>query len=445
MIEADAFAHLLAQGLGRAVRYLDDHAAAPYRAVILEACLRNTAYLPQYLGDRGTYLLDVIERIGDRPFYRDRILAALLTATDAFDVDQLCDLARLFAAAGDAAARDALYAKFRRNNAEEPWAGAEAVIALDGLDGFLVVAQRIGAAVLEAGDEQADSRPLLFANGRFGAELVRQALAAFQTHDCRIDAYAAALEREQAAGAARRAARVDVASLSYDELRGRIAEQGRALGRVRPAFWGERASSEALASAARDLLAEQSPDRLSVYLRIFSRRPYPGPLDRLLELTHHPDSEVVTAALLALRLHASPAVRALALEWLDAPETPPAQRAQSLWLLEANFAAGDYGRIERVLDGVDRYDAHEYHDLEVAALDVCEAHPEPAAASPLLALYEYGPCAWCRERAVTLLHAMDALPAWLRAECRFDANLELRVKVRQFDASTQDAASAEGA
>lgn len=61
--------------------------------------------------------------------------------------------------------------------------------------------------------------------------------------------------------------------------------------------------------------------------------------------------------------------------------------------------------------------------------DLFDRAPAPEAVEVLLELYERGPCASCRKYVVKHLIALDALPAELAEECRFDANEDVRALV----------------
>jgi hypothetical protein len=54
------------------------------------------------------------------------------------------------------------------------------------------------------------------------------------------------------------------------------------------------------------------------------------------------------------------------------------------------------------------------------------SHPSRDAASTLTAMYEQGACSECREKFVDRLLSLDALLDWMRDECWYDANLDLR-------------------
>jgi hypothetical protein len=114
--------------------------ATSYHAAIVHACGHDTAYDAQVEGSRAEYLFEVLQATGKPNEYLDEILAALAAVPKQWDADQLFDIALRFAQSGHARARDAMYEKFFRNEVDEPFTGADALVRLDGMDGFLAVA-----------------------------------------------------------------------------------------------------------------------------------------------------------------------------------------------------------------------------------------------------------------------------------------------------------------
>jgi hypothetical protein len=91
-----------------------------------------------------------------------------------------------------------------------------------------------------------------------------------------------------------------------------------------------------------------------------------------------------------------------------------------------NYRVGDYALIKTAINT--EQDEDELHAIGGKLLDVVNAHPTENAASTLITMYEQGVCSECREDVVDCLLSLDALPAWMRNECRYDANLDLREK-----------------
>jgi hypothetical protein len=100
--------------------------ATSYHAAIAHACGHNTADDTQVEGSRAEYLFDVLQATG-KP---DEYLAALAAVTKHCDADQLFDIALRFAQSDHARARDAMYEKFFRNEVDEPFTGADALVRL---------------------------------------------------------------------------------------------------------------------------------------------------------------------------------------------------------------------------------------------------------------------------------------------------------------------------
>lgn len=146
------FEHALRIGLGRAILWLRNRDATPYRDVILECCLHNTAYDRQVEGSRARYMLDILAATPDAAWYGDRISAALMNLapdTEAHDLHQQLDIALVFAQRGGIRAREAIYARFAASVADDDDLGLRAVVRLDGASGL---AYAIGALEPHIGD-----------------------------------------------------------------------------------------------------------------------------------------------------------------------------------------------------------------------------------------------------------------------------------------------------
>jgi len=215
---------VLGLGLGRAILFLRQHDATPYRDIILHDCTHWTGYDRQVEAPRTTYLLEVLDATGQAESYVEPILAALRSATDYRDTQQLVELALALARDGSDAAQAALYERFDRNDAEEPFAWASDLIELDGLAGFLYVAERIGVAVLHDSDGPDRDDWLLTnirdeAEERCGKEAVRRALkrAACERPGTRAYVQAVdAIEAENGRRGSRRAAGVHLLVSNFE-------------------------------------------------------------------------------------------------------------------------------------------------------------------------------------------------------------------------------------
>jgi hypothetical protein len=430
-MEASEFQRVLNIGLGRAIKFLDEHDAAPHRDAILHACVHNTARDRQTEGSRAQYMFEIVERTGEEAFYRDGICTALMSVSDQWDAEQLFDLARMFAQRGDARARQAIYEKFARDDTEERFTGAEALIQLEGLPGFLYVADRIGEALLANLEIGKADYLLNLVEERCGKEAVQRALSEAREENPRIAAYATDVEASRARRAKSPPGPPDLTGVSYDEVKQAMTERGsKHLSNSRLKYWGRQASEADIARAAADLLAEEDEDRLIAYLRVFWKRRFPLDPGRLLDLARHPNDRLAGAAFNALSQIADSRIRAFALDLLSDDRERGRRRSWTVDLLIDNCEPGDVERIEKLL--VEAPDTEEFHSIGFSALDLLESHPEAEGVAILLKLYEHGPCSLCRRRCVARLHALDAVPSWMLEECRYDANLDLRAMVAEW-------------
>ncbi len=439
MDEAE-FGRILSAGMGRAVSPFAGGGAGAFGDILRDATTRYTAFDPAIEGDRSGYLFAIIAATGTPDPYRDATLAALSDATAACPADaaQCFALAARFAARGDDGARAALYDAFaaRAPHLYRPRTGAvigaAEIVALDGVAGFLFVASRLGAMLDGNGSVWFADGPLTVLERAVPGAEIGFALAA--TSDTHVAAYVAEARRHRAAVAHLRdphdprnnphgegTATNPLKPLTVEAIHRIAALPGRDGYRERLARWGEMASADDLARVAVALAHADDPDRRAAYARVFARRAFPADPAPLIALARAAKSPAIAgAALHALAHIAHPAVRDLALSLLPDPR----RRALAVGLLAANYLPGDAGRIAALL--AEDAPPRAWHRLGDAALAVFAAQPGAAAVPALLHIYERTPCSGCRSRAVALLHALDALPGWMAAECRHDAHPRTR-------------------
>ena len=138
----------LQRGLGRAILSLCERGdGAAHRDAILHACRNNLAYDPQIEGDRGQYLVDVLEASGDLDWHLPRLREALWISD--FYFDQLADICGRLTKRGIADFRKDLYDAWNlrfASGSEDGGShtdGAEVLIRLDGAEGWRFVARRL--------------------------------------------------------------------------------------------------------------------------------------------------------------------------------------------------------------------------------------------------------------------------------------------------------------
>jgi hypothetical protein len=180
-MQIEEFQRILQCGLGRVILYLQEHDATPYQEYILDACLHNNAYDPQSEDNKAQYLYEIIQLTHKESFYREAILNAMATAplpTPEFSVDIDWDVSQffafglIFAQQGDEEARQAMYQLFIKRASRICEFGADELIDLDGLDGFIFVARHLHH-IAGLDESQLDKRYLETIEERFDTTDVR--------------------------------------------------------------------------------------------------------------------------------------------------------------------------------------------------------------------------------------------------------------------------------
>ncbi len=388
----------------------------------MDACLHNMALFRQFEGSRAAYMLDVIEQTGEKAAYRDRILATLANLppdVEDYDAEQLFDFARLFALQGDQQARQVMYAAFLKPVSKDVCTGAPQIIELDGLQGFLFVAARLGQFALDDPDFWDGDFLLRETEEKVGAEAVAAAVKQAQVADPRIAAYMhIVLERRSYRERHWQEQKPDPAKLSYEEIEETIYSRRSGLQFLE--IWGQHASERDLLKIAGKLQTEQDPNIVRRLLAVFRKGRFPLDYGLLFGLSQHPDYLVAGPAISALENISHPSVREFALDMI----------AQSIWtgwmtgLLNKNYQDGDWQLITEITQR--NLDREEYHSLGFSVRDIFSAHPTPDSVAALLNLYEKGPCANCRVSVIKCLHQLQAIPPWMIEECRRDSNFYLR-------------------
>ncbi len=416
-MDTHEFGRVMRLGLGRAIVHAQQHDVTRYRELILDACLRCYAYDLPSEGTRAAYMLDLLEFTPYKESCCEAVLESLPGSGDDADALQRFRFATLLSLDGDARAKRLMYEAYRPGPRHGAGIGI-GFMQVDGLAGFLFAAR--GLAALLAEDPQPDIGWLQHAaEERLGSDAVQEALRRAAERDPAIRRYhSAALASVGTAGRGLRPPGVMTAN--YRELAPHIS------GLRRPGAiltsWGREASEADLAAAAHGLLAARTAQEQYGHLLIFGERPCPLDLQPLLDLVPVAEQEVGFAAVQALAQVRDRRVRDLAFR-LAAEQSP--WRGEAPRLLAENFQAGDHlvglGWFEAETDDAQR------HRQKLGLLHLIERRPDREGDAKILhALYERGPCGYCRGFVVSGLLERKLLSAELRRECAWDSNTEVR-------------------
>jgi hypothetical protein len=414
------FRRLLQFGLGRAILHARDHDVRPFRDVIVDACLHCYAYDAQIEGTRASYMLDLLDLTPDKDLYYEAVLNALPGSGDDYDAMQRFAFAACLALDGNERAKRLMYESYNPGPKMGEGIGIE-FLQVDGIAGLLFAAEKIGA-LLTATNQKVDLGWLLGVAGqRFGKEEVQNELRRAGQENAQIETFRLAAEameqRYEKPGKFN-----TLINAGYEELRPKLPE----LIFTWIGSWGERASEEDLEKAAHGLALARSPKEQHDHLRIFSRRMFPLDIQLLLSLVDVEQERVGLAAVIALSQIAHPRVRDLSFRLID---TRAKLRGFAIRLLTQNFRAGDHAIALHWFEAEE--DLEVRHDLGKDLIDLWERYPDEETEALMLgALYEQGPCSFCRGKTVQWMIKRGALTEDLRSECAWDANDDVRDLVK---------------
>ena len=416
-----------------------------FEAIIVDACLHDRAFDPQCEGDRSGWLMNLVAASGSEARIVNELMPQFDAPTDEFwDATQRCQIARELAQRGYPGARSRLYACFRKWPDTANVIGAEDIVALDGADGLLHVAQHFGTLLQQERGFWVDDGPIRSFDERQGSGSGRRILERAAEHSTSVAAYLGRLDerdrekRSSSNTTEQSNGHPNIANVKFDAAGPRshiermqeisAAEVIRQIETEDPqqirfwfVGWGRHAAPGGLAMVFEAMTRQSEPGRLCKYLRVFSRRALPAFDTRLLEYAGHANADVRRLAHKAMSNYAHPGVRRLAIERLRAGLFCEGE----LGLLKSTYQSGDAALIEQVLR-VPK-DRDQLHGLAYGLIELFETNTDPESASLMLFVYEETPCSNCRARAVEILASTGQLPGWLIEECRDDCSEEIRL------------------
>ncbi len=384
-----------------------------FKDAILDACLHCYSVDPQCEGTRAAYMLELVGLLPDRNWYCDAVLKSLEDSGDDYDAVQRFHFATYMAMDGDRRAKEALYRNFNPGPAHGEAIGID-FIRLDGLQGFLFAAEKIGALLRTQRDGVRSGWFWRHAVETCGAEEVRTVLGAAAEINPGLEAYRSHVEEKpkdrEPLGVIRK--------ISWTALKPTLSRRGI----LELWEWGESASEADLESAAQDLANSPSRDETLQFLKIFKRRTFPLDPSVICGFACSCDKEVAEEAAWALAMIAHPQARETAFRLIT--QRLPG-RDSAIKILTRNWQRGDHAlALEWFLTETDRYIRH---SMQRALDQLQEQHPDPESEpAMLLAAYEHGTCSFCRRYTIERLLTLNLLTPQLREECQYDANEDIR-------------------
>ena len=417
------FKEAMLRGHGRCIMAVRQE-PEKFRDLVLWACQRNIAYDAQSEGTRSWYVYRMVKVYSDREAFIHAAAEALrkYRSNSGWDLLHLSEFLMFFAMDGYAAARQAVEEKYRElldkmhqrkrrpNGLFHELSDLEQlglVLCLD-RNSFLRIAGDFGRLYREKKYMEDGDFPWFFASK---AERYQKTMLRAAQKDENI---ACLIQREQADIDARRKLWAQQMEMPTENLTG--ARLSRWLAR--------KADQETVERYALIYQAQTDPQLRAQALEAFSRCPYPGDPQPIIEDTRASCAHLQQAAWNALENVRHTAVRRFALGNAAIGN----RTLENFALLVTNYRPQDGKLLETLLRKW--IDAKDWEGLHSAGMEVYRAFfkdsgiPHPKHLLPLL--YEFNPCSYCRQTALEYLARHRMLTTQMLEECLYDSNDEIR-------------------
>lgn len=427
-LSENQFKSALENGLGRAYLFIRNYGKNHFNEVLLEACLNNWVYDNQCESDRADWLFSIIEMTEKQKEYEEKILNNLPFIEDYWNAEQILNLLKEFARRGSLRSRQSIYKFFDESPFQESDIGGIQIIDLDGIQGFIHIAEKIGFRLKVDKEYWEDEYLLNIVKERYGKDkvekllsekiLTSQNLTEYLNHINQLQNEEESTTKGHKSNWKKKLSLNDI--LNYVE---------NCYGSV-PALYsrfGEVASADDLEVVFEKLCSEEREGQLLRLLWVFRYRELPNISNKLIELLDHSNEEIYLACIAALSNNKDSRVKAVANRLLSSQKWK--DTVNGIILLKQNCDFGDGGKLNNILkklpNSIDRHYTHEIVRNILLILDsnsLQENELFPCA----LWCYENSPCTLCRKDIVKKLLDIDKLPESLLSECKFDASKEIR-------------------
>ncbi|MBO0360117.1 hypothetical protein J0X19_19305 [Hymenobacter sp. BT186] len=413
------FRGAIQRGTGRAHLMMRDYPHINFSQEILKAAVTNYAYDPQCERSRGLYTVELINLSAQREKLTRQVLQKLVEQKDnTWGLDQLFEIARLLAQAGNQEARVAFYERLELG-ASPGYAcvGMYEAVKLDGVEGMKRAAAVIGK-FLAANPEETEHEWLLNYAQEHNPEVrVEEELAKAAQHNTHIAYYLTAVQatRQREAEMPPRPA-----APGFEFIRNNIENRTR---KHLSASIVEKLNRQQIRLLADAFLLETNRHRQEGYLLVFRHVKFPYGYEKLLALAQAPvrrTDRLVEHAVAALRFFKAPPIREFALTALTTSKEPWLY----LDLLINHYRRGDHVLLTTLARQADSELAIE--NLASSFIRIYQKHKTKESQEPLRKIYHRMNCGMHRADVVETMIRNGVLPDKIREEIPFDSYYAVR-------------------
>lgn len=407
------FLSAIKRGTGEAFLIVREHPEIDFTNEIKLGALRNFAYDGQCEPERASYIFGLMQHCSRSEAIKNAVIDALATEnSDTWTLTHLFAITKLFAAAGDTSAHEAIYRRFMNNPIEgSDWVGYQEILEVDGLNGLIYIAEAYGKML--------ETKP-----GSWTDDMI---VKHYQTINPGIDVWEQ-LEKESKQNShilsflahikdsAEAVALPATQQPNYADITEEIVST--------PFFSIKRIAmltENELQIIATRFENEKNYTRKERLLSIFRQHPYPLNSDYILNIVITKTGRLRDCAIEALSKLESNNIRTYAINQLKSGKQPELYAG----ILAANFREGDETLLSAIATRI-RSD-HKIESLTQAYIDIFKRNRSERSSEPLSILYRKTRCGICRHSIVKLMIENNCLPEQIKKEIVFDCNEKTRV------------------
>lgn len=273
------FKNAIERGTGEAQLILMQNSNADFSNEILYAATHHLAYDQQCERYRTDYLYEIINLSAHKVKITKAILRQLLYQKgDVYGLNQMCEIARVLAQDGNEKAREILYKRFQKNlKPNYKYCGNDSILALDGINGLLKIADLIGQILqLDPEDWEDGNREHYFQENNPDIDVYQTLELAAKTNKY-IKIYLDSIKKnkELVKEVKKRE------PFTYGIIKERIETKTI---KYIPSYISRELDENGIKLLANDFLKEKDPEKIEIYLRIFSQVKFPQDYTPILEI-----------------------------------------------------------------------------------------------------------------------------------------------------------------
>lgn len=405
-------------GLGSTYFIMHNNPAIDFSYDIIKASLSNLAYDGQCEGDRAIYISRLIDLCKKKESIVNRILTALAAEkSDTWALDQLFELAAIFALEGNKKAKRAVYERFSKEIIQgSPWCGQDAIIKMDGISGLLFIAETRGKTLSKNREEWEDS----FLVDEFQKNnpdiKVYAELGKAATKNAFVKKYLAVIKTNKWT----KKESSQRIKYNYSMVKDNI-EKMKPI--PVPLSAVKDLTLEDLKNLAEDFRQESNLEKREKYLKVFARIKYPYDYKVFLNIVQNEKkhkNRVVELACEALGHFQASEIRKLAIKKLQETFNPSVY----LPLLVSNYKKNDFTLMEEIISRHTDFDV--IHSLAWSFIEIYSKNKTKECKEPLEKMYGKLNCGMHRYDIIKILHENNVLSEQILKEIEYDSYESIR-------------------